>query len=515
MKNKKNILIFTFLGVLLSVFGTGFIGVSLSLNHFRDVYIKLQLDVNKRQAESMARFLESEIKNGVPLDTVLVRLQTSIEGTDAEKGFLCMFDKNGAKLVCHPNKKMVGMNLPAKFQFKEIETGKNVQATNFVTEGNGGGGLLDKDGAIDITYMVPVEGTSWMLSLHENISMIEKEVKKERLIYSIGSIILGLLIAILATFAARFVSSKYERKIEQQNIELEKNYKELKILHAEVNQQKEEVLAQRDHILEQKDKIEHQKEEITASIHYAKRIQFALLPPKQDLSQAFNDFFLLFKPRDIVSGDFYWFTQKDDIAVIAVADSTGHGVPGAFMSMLGIAFLNEIVNKDLENHVDNITADEILNELKDKIIKSLRQSDENSESKDGMDITVCVIDKKQNKLQFSGANNPLILVRKNKLTEHKGDRMPAGIYFGKDKKFTNTLIDLQTGDCLYMYSDGYQDQFGGNDKRKFMKKKFKNLLLEISSKSMKDQKQLLETELIDWQGDIKQIDDIIIVGIKV
>ncbi len=464
----------------------------------------------------MAKFLEYEIKNGVPLDSVMARLQNSIEGTDSEKGFLCMFDKNGAKLICHPNKQMIGMDLPAKFQFKEIETGVNKQATNFITEGNGGGGLLDKDGAIDITYMTPVKGTSWMISLHENIKMIEDEVKKERLIYSIGSIILGLLIAILATLAARVVSSKYERKIENQNKKLDKNYNELKILHAEVNQQKEEVQTQRDHILGQKDEIEHQKEEITASIHYAKRIQFALLPPQQIVSQAFTDFFLLFKPRDIVSGDFYWFTEKNNIAVIAVADSTGHGVPGAFMSMLGIAFLNEIVNKDLENeHINNITADKILNELKNKIIKSLRQSDENSESKDGMDITVCVIDKKQKKLQFSGANNPLILIRNQELTEHKGDKMPAGIYFGKDKNFTNTIIDLQPNDCLYMFSDGYQDQFGGENNRKFMKRSLKDLLVAISSKEMKEQKQLLDKQLISWQGDIKQIDDIIILGIKI
>jgi len=516
MKNKKNILIFTFLGVLLSVFGTGFIGVSLSLNHFREIYINLQLDVNKRQAESMARFLESEIENGVELDTVLARLQSSIEGTDSEKGFLCMFDKNGAKLICHPNKQMIGMDLPAKFQFKEIETGKNTQATNFITEGNGGGGLLDKDGAIDITYMTPVKGTSWMISLHENIKMIEDEVKKERLIYSIGSIILGFLIAILATLAARFVSRKYERKIENQNKELDKNYKKLKILNAEINQQKEEMEVQRDHILEQKNEIEHQKEEITASIHYARRIQLALLPPQQNVSKAFSDFFLLFKPRDIVSGDFYWFTEKNNISVIAVADSTGHGVPGAFMSMLGIAFLNEIVNKELENeHINNISADKILNELKNKVIKSLRQSDENSESKDGMDITVCVVDKKHKKLQFSGANNPLIIVRNQELTEHKGDKMPAGIYFGKDKNFTNTIISLQPNDCLYMFSDGYQDQFGGEHNRKFMKKNLKNLLLNISTKEMKEQKEELENQLIKWQNNIKQIDDIIILGIKI
>ena len=262
-------------------------------------------------------------------------------------------------------------------------------------------------------------------------------------------------------------------------------------------------------IKQQRDQIFQQKQEITDSIEYASRIQDAVLPRDMILNKL-QDHFILFKPRDIVSGDYYWMTQKDGKTVILAADCTGHGVPGAFMSMLGISFMNEIVNKS-----DMTQPNEILNKLRDNVVNSLHQTGEEGETQDGMDLALCVINNNKSKLQYSGAYNPLFLIRDDKLTEYKPDKMPIGIYKEKTGSFTNHEIDIREGDIFYMFSDGYVDQFGGPKAKKFMARKFKDLLLSIFHKPMKEQKEILDNILEDWKGEIDQIDDILVMGFKI
>jgi serine phosphatase RsbU (regulator of sigma subunit) len=273
-------------------------------------------------------------------------------------------------------------------------------------------------------------------------------------------------------------------------------------------QKSNELLEQK--VIERTQKIEAQKNEITDSIRYAKRIQNALFPPCEMISDSLNDFFILNKPRDIVSGDFYWMAEKEDKVVVAVADCTGHGVPGAFMSMLGIAFLNEIVNKTV-----TLRANEILNQLRGNVIRSLHQTGKDNEARDGIEISLCIIDFKQGKIQYSGAFNPLYIIRNKEIIELKGDKMPIGIYNDEEESFTNQKLKLQKGDTLYMFSDGYVDQIGGPRRKTFRSKYFKELLLANSEKKMADQYKILEQTIDEWQGEIEQIDDILVMGIKV
>jgi tetratricopeptide (TPR) repeat protein len=267
---------------------------------------------------------------------------------------------------------------------------------------------------------------------------------------------------------------------------------------------------QNDEITKQRDQIFQQKKEITDSIHYASRIQRAVLPSPKLLEDNNLQYFILYKPRDIVSGDFYWMNQKDNRVIIAAADCTGHGVPGAFMSMLGMALLNEIISKG-EFH----NAADILDQLRNLVVKSLHQSGKSEETKDGMDISLCMIDKENNNIQFAGAFNSMYIIRGSELLEANADRMPVGFHDKLNVPFTNTVMQIQKDDSLYIFSDGYIDQFGGENGKKFMAKKFKQFLLSIQGNPMEHQKELLDKNITDWRGELDQVDDIMVIGIKV
>ncbi len=274
----------------------------------------------------------------------------------------------------------------------------------------------------------------------------------------------------------------------------------------QINQQKEEIEAQRDVVMKQ-------KEEITDSIHYARRIQRAVLPSSELADNLLPEHFILFRPRDIVSGDFYWMTKKNNKVIIVAADCTGHGVPGAFMSMLGVSFLNEIVNK-LEQPEAHI----ILNHLRTYVKTTLDQTGKADEAKDGMDISLTIYDFEKNTLEYAGAYNPLYIVRKGEeeVIEYKADKMPIGIYIKEKESFTKNEIQLISGDIVYIFSDGFVDQFGGETGRKFMSKNFKALLLNNQNKSMAEQKDILYKAFDDWRGDkYPQIDDVIIIGVRI
>lgn len=256
--------------------------------------------------------------------------------------------------------------------------------------------------------------------------------------------------------------------------------------------------------------IEAQKQEITSSIEYASRIQMAMLPIKDHFRNAFSDHFIFFKPRDIVSGDFYWFGEDEKHFFFTVADCTGHGVPGAFMSTMGISTLNEIIaNKS------DLQANRVLNLLREKTKMSLHQTGKVGEAADGMDVAFCILHKNKSTLEYSGAYNPLFIFQGGEFKEYKGDRMPIGIYYGEMKPFTNYEINVNRGDVIYIFSDGFADQFGGPDGVKYKKSNLKKLLSEIYYKPMAEQRQIVENEFEKWKGRVEQVDDITMIGMKI
>jgi serine phosphatase RsbU (regulator of sigma subunit) len=286
------------------------------------------------------------------------------------------------------------------------------------------------------------------------------------------------------------------RAIEQQKLEIEKRNHQIKKQHESV--------------LRQKNIIAEKNNEIHADLKYAKRIQDAILPDDQYIKQALCQYFILNLPKNVVSGDFYWIEKNRDRVVFAVADATGHGVSGALMHMMGIIFLNQIVKHKRYHHPS-----EILEELREYVISSLHQTGEIGEAQDGMDIALCMIDMKERKLKFSGANNPLYIINNRGLREIRGDRMPVGININYDKPFTNHDVQLAPGDTLYLFTDGYADQFGGDKGKKFRYKYFKELLLSNHGISLKKQKEVLKHTFFKWKGEYEQIDDVLVMGIKI
>ena len=259
----------------------------------------------------------------------------------------------------------------------------------------------------------------------------------------------------------------------------------------------------------QKDRIESQNKNITDSINYARRIQTALLPQKEILEKTIPDHFILFLPKEVVSGDFFWVTQVDEKVVFCVADCTGHGVPGAFMSLLGIAFLDEIVNRR-----KLISTSEILNNLRIEVIKALKQTGRREDQIDGMDIAICCYDKNSVTIEFSGANSPLYLISNGELEELAPDKMPISYFPGKQKSFQSKTLNISQGDMVYIFSDGYADQFGGSNRSKYKISQLKVYIKEIHRSPVNKQKILLEKNFNIWKGKEEQTDDVILMGIR-
>jgi len=302
-----------------------------------------------------------------------------------------------------------------------------------------------------------------------------------------------------------------EHMVKERTMEVEMQKNEIIGKNEELESQNVEIMSQRDLLSEQNQKISKQNKQIKDSIQYASRIQNALLPSTNVLSQNNIDHFLILKPKDIVSGDFYWFKQVRHHLLFAVADCTGHGVPGAFMSMLGNAFLNEIV---MRNEITR--ANQVLEKLRNLIISSLMQSGEDAVSRDGMDIAFCEIDLATLKLQYAGAHVNLIIVRNNEIITVKADRIPVGLYHKEQRPFTNQDIQLQSNDKLYLFTDGIIDQFGGEHGGKFMLKRFLRLITDINQLPMDQQQRLIEASMNRWMNDkYEQIDDITVLGLHV
>jgi len=355
--------------------------------------------------------------------------------------------------------------------------------------------------------------------------------------------------------------------VRERTVEITFQNEEIKKQKLEIEIQKIEIEAQRDMARLQRDRIAEQNQSLTESIECASRIQRAMLPPEAHIKKLISDYFIVNKARDIVSGDFYWITRRDEKIVFAVGDCTGHGVPGGFLSMLGVSFLNEIINT-----ISTLKANEILNALRRNIIKSLHQKSTEDATSDGMDISICILDFKDKILQYSGANNPVYIIRKarsgdverhlennievqeskkivknskntvayfdesktnrflryeNKLIlekpdkenielhEVKADKMPISIHLSDRQSFTNNTIKLLKGDSLVLFSDGYIDQFGGPGEKKFRSKHFKELLLTVNDLLLEKQKTIISETFDDWKGELDQVDDVMVMGIKI
>lgn len=281
-------------------------------------------------------------------------------------------------------------------------------------------------------------------------------------------------------------------------------------LEQKVKERTEEVVRQKEEIETKNGQLEILYKQVTDSILYAKRIQDAILPPDSLIRELVPNCFVLFKPKDIVSGDFYWFEKKDELVYFASVDCTGHGVPGAFMSLVGHNVL-----KDILNNTELKKPGGILNKMREEVVKTLHADTDEQSAKDGMDMTLCAINYKTLELQYAAAYNALYIVRNGELMEFPANKFPIGKFVGEHRDFDNHVVQLKKGDTIYCFSDGYADQFGGPKGKKFMVGNFRKLLTEVSKSEIKDQHYILEKALTDWQGSHEQVDDILLIGVRV
>ena len=321
---------------------------------------------------------------------------------------------------------------------------------------------------------------------HEKEIAIEQEAKEKQTILTYTTAGgLGLVaIFLLVVFNRLKVTRKQKNIIEEQKTEVENQKNVVEIAHTQ---------------LEEKNK------EITDSIQYAKRIQNAILPASKVVKEYLQESFIYYKPKDIVAGDFYWLEHKDGKILFAAADCTGHGVPGAMVSVV----CNNGLNRSVREY--GLTdPGEILNKTREIVVEEFEKSEE--EVKDGMDIALCSLE--GNKLKYAGAHNPLWIIRDGELLETKANKQPIG-QFDNPEPYTTHTLELQKGDSLYIFSDGYSDQFGGDKGKKLKTANFKKLLIAIQKKSMEKQKQLIDDAFENWRGDLEQLDDICVIGVKI
>ena len=298
------------------------------------------------------------------------------------------------------------------------------------------------------------------------------------------------------------------RRFNKMIAELEDLYRDLE---QKVKDRTAEVVAQKEELECQRDLLAEQQKHIMDSIQYSKRLQNAILPTPEFIHELFPESFVFYRPKDIISGDFYWFHQHGNKRYFSAIDCTGHGVPGALVSMVGQNWLNYAV-KDLQLEKPA----EILDALNAGVKTTFKEKDDDSSVKDGMDLALCCVDYDAMTLEFAGAYNPALIVSDGEYTQIKGDKFPIGAFFKeKSGSFTNHKIEVKRGDVVYVFSDGYPDQFGGPDNFKFMTKRFREMLIKIHQMPMSEQYDVLESTLKDWVGNLEQVDDITVIGIKI
>jgi serine phosphatase RsbU (regulator of sigma subunit)/HAMP domain-containing protein len=282
-----------------------------------------------------------------------------------------------------------------------------------------------------------------------------------------------------------------------------------RILEQKVKERTAEVVRQKEEIERQSEKLEELYKDVTDSIRYAKRLQDSILPQNSFIERLLPESFVLFKPKDIVSGDFYWVSETEDKVLFSAVDCTGHGVPGAFMSLIGANALNQIINEREDKPAN------ILNKLNKLSSEALNKSEEEVKVRDGMDLALCAISKDFKTLEYAGANNPLYLVRDGEITVTKADKLAIASFEDGKHHYTNHEFELKKGDLVYIFSDGYADQFGGVKGKKFMYRQFRELLVSIKDEPMDKQKEILNQKIEDWKGTFEQVDDILVIGVRI
>ncbi len=314
----------------------------------------------------------------------------------------------------------------------------------------------------------------------------------------------GMLTFSVVIFGMFLIRTRYRLTYNEIRSRLELAYsKEL------IEKEHKIVISQKHEIEAQKEILEEKNKEITDSINYAQRIQSAFIPSEKEFTSHFPESFVLFQPKDIVSGDFYWILEKGDVVYYVTADCTGHGVPGGFMTMLGLSYLEEIITANKVTQPDIV-----LNYLRDKIVNTLKQTGTAGENKDGMDLTLCCLNKKDLSLTFSSANNSLYIQRKGEMIEYKGDKQPCGFYH-EPKPFQSQSIKLEKGDSIFTFTDGYADQFGGPKGKKFLYRNLENILNANAENNFGQIKEVLSAEMKSWIGKLEQVDDILVIGVKI
>ncbi len=391
--------------------------------------------------------------------------------------------------------------------------------------------LDGKKSFIFIGLFITVSFLLYILEYNHQIKIYDYNTPFDRLADILISFVFVLLGISITIYIYKSQYQKSNTLLEGKNIELSQLVQEITSQRDEIETQRDEIITQRDRVSEQNKIISKQNRDIKDSINYAKKIQNAVLPQNELLQKILNNFFIIYKPKDVVSGDFYWVAEVDKYKVIVVADCTGHGVPGGFMSMLGVSFLNEIILKD-----KILQASKIIHTLRKYIIYSLKQQGNIGEQADGMDLSVCVLNTETYELEYSGANNSIYIVSKNNLAEQNPnrikeflctekdiknklyqifpDKMPVSYYVRMDR-FTNVNVKLQKNDCLYMLTDGYADQFGGNKGRKLGYKRLRKTILINSCTELTEQKAKFNEALDNWQASTEQIDDITVLAVKI
>ncbi len=329
-------------------------------------------------------------------------------------------------------------------------------------------------------------------------------------IYYFPTLIVAFIMVFIFTQFVKSDELYFQKQLEKQKQIVEAKNNLLNVQNEEIAAQRDEIEAQRDLVINQKEHIEKIYKDVSDSINYAERIQRSFLATDELLNQNLKEYFIFFKPKDVVSGDFYWANKlSNGNFILVTADSTGHGVPGAIMSILNITSLEKAIEQDLCN------PSEILNHTRKTIIERLKKDGSANGGKDGMDASLICFDFAHQKFTYAAANNPIWIVRENALIELSPDKMPVGKHDKDQQLFSQHEFQLQKGDVIYTFTDGMADQFGGEKERKFLTKNLKNLLITNSPQPMVNQQQTLETTLTTWIGNGEQIDDITIIGIRI
>ncbi|MBP7810420.1 MAG: tetratricopeptide repeat protein [Bacteroidia bacterium] len=337
----------------------------------------------------------------------------------------------------------------------------------------------------DIKYHFDKKAMNTRIENERKQIILKEEAKKQKLIIYFGS---GFLILVIVFAVYAFRSFKVKQKINSQ-----------------LSIQKEEIIAQRDEIELQRSIVEEKNKGLTDSINYAKRIQYTLLANNEFLKNNLPQHFVYFNPKDIISGDFYWATKKENKFYLAVCDCTGHGVPGAFMSLLSISFLNEAIS---ERGI--LSPEKILNHARQRLMESVSKEGQ----RDGFDGVLICIEEGSHQIKYAAAHNNPILITNNSVVELPYDKMPVG-YNETTLTFNLQTVDVSKGDIIYLFTDGFADQFGGKKGKKFMSKQLKELLVSVSGEPLESQKQKLSDAFQNWRGNLEQVDDVTLIGIRI